>query len=219
MKVYISNYRNHWISPYTVLEKIFFWREIDYDEPIIVKLSSILEPVSLVLQKFLDFVHPRTNYVKIDRWDTWSMDHTLSHIILPMLKQLKEKANGSPLVDDEDVPEELKSSSAPAKVNKWDPDDNYFKRWEWVLGEMIFAFNCKSDDSWQDEFKSGEFDMDNVPVDEDGNEVPKQGAKLYELRNGPNHTYKCDYEGMRKVEERMQNGFRLFGKYYNGLWD
>ena len=219
MKVYISNYRNHWISPYTVLEKIFFWREIDYDEPIIVKLSSILEPVSLVLQKFLDFVHPRTNYVKIDRWDTWSMDHTLSSIILPMLKQLKEKANGSPLVDDEDVPEELKSSSAPAKVNKWDPDDNYFKRWEWVLGEMIFAFNCKSDDSWQDEFKSGEFDMDNVPVDEDGNEVPKQGAKLYELRNGPNHTYKCDYEGMRKVEERMQNGFRLFGKYYNGLWD
>ena len=218
MKVYISNYRNHWISPYTVLEKIFFWREID-DEPIIVKLSSILEPVSLVLQKFLDFVHPRTNYVKIDRWDTWSMDHTLSYIILPMLKQLKEKANGAPLVDDEDVPEELKSSSAPAKVNKWDPDDNYFKRWEWVLGEMIFAFNCKSDDSWQDEFKSGEFDMDNVPVDEDGNEVPKQGAKLYELRNGPNHTYKCDYEGMRKVEERMQNGFRLFGKYYNGLWD
>ena len=219
MKVYISNYRNHWISPYTVLEKVFFWREIDYDEPIIVKLSSILEPVSLVLQKFLDFVHPRTNYVKIDRWDTWSMDHTLSYIILPMLKQLKEKANGAPLVDDEDVPEELKSSSAPAKVNEWDPDDNHFKRWEGVLGEMIFAFNCKSDDSWQDEFKSGEFDMDNVPVDEDGNEVPKQGAKLYELRNGPNHTYKCDYEGMRKVEERMQNGFRLFGKYYNGLWD
>jgi len=42
MKVYFSNYRNHWISPYTILEKIFFWREIDYDEPIIEKWSNRL---------------------------------------------------------------------------------------------------------------------------------------------------------------------------------
>lgn len=219
MKVYISNYRNHWISPYTVLEKIFFWREIDYDEPIIVKLSDILQPISLVLQKFLDFVHPRTNYVKIDKWDTWSMDHTLSHIILPMLKQLQATKNGSPFVDDEDVPEELKSASAPAKANEWDVDDNHFKRWDWILSEMIFAFNCKADDSWQDEFRSGEIDMMHVPVDKDGNEVPALGATSFELRDGPNHTYKCDFAGMRKVEERMQNGFRLFGKYYSGLWD
>jgi hypothetical protein len=136
-----------------------------------------------------------------------------------MLKQLNETKHGSPWVDDEDVPEHLRSTAAPPKENEWDTDDNHFKRWDWVLNEMIFAFNCKIDDSWQDEFKSGEFDMDHVPVDEDGNEVPEQGAKLYELRDGPNHTYKCDYDGMRKVEERMQNGFRLFGKYYNGLWD
>ncbi len=90
MKVYISNYRNHWVSPYTILEKVFFWREIEYDEPIIVKLSDILLPFTTALQKFLDYVHPQVRYVKIDRWDTWSMDHTLSFIILPMLKQLKE---------------------------------------------------------------------------------------------------------------------------------
>ena len=88
MKIYLSKYRNHWLSPYTILEKVFFWREIDYDEPIIDKLSNILNPFSVVLMKFLDFVHPPINYVKIDRWDTWSMDHTLAHIILPMLKQL-----------------------------------------------------------------------------------------------------------------------------------
>jgi hypothetical protein len=33
MKVYLSNYHNHWISPYTIMEKIVFWREIDYDSP------------------------------------------------------------------------------------------------------------------------------------------------------------------------------------------
>ena len=27
MKIYKSNYRNHWISPYTILDYMFFWTE------------------------------------------------------------------------------------------------------------------------------------------------------------------------------------------------
>jgi len=46
--------------------------------------------------------------VHIDEFDTWSMDDTLSHIILPMLKQLKETKHGAPNVDKEDVPSELR---------------------------------------------------------------------------------------------------------------
>jgi hypothetical protein len=56
-------------------------------------------------------------------------------------------------------------------------------------------------------------------VDKDGNEVAKGGHKFYQMGRGPNDTYKCDYEGMKQVEERIQNGFRLFGKYYQNLWD
>jgi hypothetical protein len=26
-------------------------------------------------------------------------------------------------------------------------------------------------------------------------------------------------EGMQRVQERITNGFRLFGKYYENLWD
>jgi hypothetical protein len=59
-------------------------------------------------------VHPEIKIIKIDKWDTWSMDHTLSPIILPMLKQLKEVKHGAPNVEDEDVPEHLRSTSAPA---------------------------------------------------------------------------------------------------------
>ena len=44
-------------------------------------------------------------------------------------------------------------------------------------------------------------------------------ATMYQWEDGPNHTYTCDYEGMKVVEERIQNGFRLFGRYYEGLWD
>lgn len=219
MKVYINNYRSHWLSPYTILEKVFFWREIDYDEPLIEKWANLLAPICQTLQRVLDIIHPKINYVKIDRWDTWSMDHTLAYIVLPMLKQLNDKKQGAPFVDDEDVPEELKSTSAPPKENEYDTDANHFKRWDWVMNEMIFAFECELDDTWEDKFRSGEHDILWVPVDAEGNEVPRGDHKFTEMRRGPNDTYKCDYDGMKVVQDRIQNGFRLFGKYYQGLWD
>jgi hypothetical protein len=207
----MSNYRNHWLSPYTILEKIYFWREIEYDEPMIARLSDLLNPFCTKLHKFLDFIHPEIRYVKIDPWDTWSMDTTLAHIILPMLKQLKATQHGAGYVEDADVPEELKSTSATPKENEYDLDDNHFKRWEWVLDEMIFAFTCNIDDSWEDEFRTGKIDMVFVQS--------KEHPNLREMEHGPNHTYKCDYDGMKKVQDRIDNGYRLFGKYYRNLWD
>lgn len=241
MKIYISKYRDHWISPYTMLEYLFFWTEwskcgrwtteqaledasrekslyVEHPEWV-ERWADRLEPISRGIQWVLDRVHPRIQYVKIDRWDTWSMDHTLAPIILPMLKQLKATKHGAPFVDDEDVPEHLRSTAAPAKENEWDTDANHFLRWDWALDEMIFAFEHKVDDSWEDEFREGEIDWVTVPVDKDGNEVPKGEHKYYQMKDGPNHTYKCDYEGMEKVQARMKNGFRLFGKYYEALWD
>ena len=151
----------------------------------------------------------RTVKIQIDAWDTWSMDHTLAMIIVPMLKQLKEKTHGAPFVDDEDVPEELKSTSAPAKENDWDTDDNHFKRWDYVLDEMIWAFEKLVDDNWEHEFYSGTHETLTVKR-EDG---------LYEMINGENNTFKVDHEGINKVNDRINNGTKLFGKYYRGLWD
>ena len=214
MKVYKSNYRNHWISPYKILEKLIFWREIDYDEPLIDKWSNRLLPFSKAYQAVMDFIHPKIDYVKIDRYDTWSMDHTLADIILPMLKQLKADKHGAPYVDDEDVPMELQSWVSPPK-DEYDTDGNHFARWDWVMNEMIFAFECKNDDTWQEKFSSGEHDMKCVPCKWDENGKPT----LYTFEKGPNDTYKCDYEGIREVQKRISNGFRLFGRYYEGLWD
>ncbi len=112
--------------------------------------------------------------VKIDPWDTWSMDVTLAHIILPMLKQLKETKQGAPYVDDEDVPEHLRKSAAPPTENEWDTDDNHFKRWDYVLDEMIFAFESKQNCTWVEKYVN---------------------------------------------QVRIINGLRLFGKYYESLWD
>ena len=202
MKVYLSKYRYHWISPYTVLEKVFFWREIDYDEPIIDKWSDRLTPICQGIQKVLDFIHPKINYVKIDRWDTWSMDYTLSFIVVPMLKQLKETKHGAPFVDDEDVPEELKSTSAPPKENDWDTDENHFKRWDWALNEMIWAFEQNLDNNSEEKF------FDHAEWDEKEKDFGKNLHKI-----------KIDQPGLKAHQDRKANGFRLFGKYYQGLWD
>ena len=202
MKVYLSKYRYHWISPYTVLEKVFFWREIDYDEPIIDKWSDRLAPICQGIQKVLDFIHPKINYVKIDRWDTWSMDYTLSFIVVPMLKQLKETKHGAPFVDDEDVPEELKSTSAPPKENEWDTDESHFKRWDWALNEMIWAFEQNLDNNSEEKF------FDHAEWDEKEKDFGKNLHKI-----------KIDQPGLKAHQDRKANGFRLFGKYYQGLWD
>ena len=224
MKIYLSNYRDHWISPYTILEKVFFWREIDYDETIIDKWANRLEPISEALQKFLNFVRPRVVDVKIDYWDTWSMDSTLAPIILPMLKQLRDTKHGSSMVDMEDVPEYMRTIT----TEDWDSQrvfdfynedmpDGYdvHKRWDWVLNEMIFAFEHLIDDSWEEAYRSGEFDTVQVPCEWDENGKPT----LYSMEHGPNHTYHCDFAGINKVYERIDNGLRLFGKYFRHLWD
>ena len=202
MKVYLSKYRYHWISPYTVLEKVFFWREIDYDEPIIDKWSDRLTPICQGIQKVFDFIHPKINYVKIDQWDTWSMDYSLSFIVVPMLKQLKVTKHGAPFTDDEDSPEELKSTSAPPKENDYDTDENHFKRWDWILNEMIWAFEQNLDDKSEEKF------FDHTEWDEKEKDFGKNLHKI-----------KIDQPGLKAHQDRKANGFRLFGKYYSGLWD
>ena len=235
MKIYISNYRHHWYSPYTLINWLFFWTAWskcgrhkgiwDESKPYheapdwVDKLADFLTPVSTVIQWVLDRVHPRVEYVKLDRWDTWNMDHTLGLIALPMLKQLRATKHGAPCVDDEDVPEHLRSTAAPAKKNEYDTDGNHFKRWDYILDEMIFAFEHEVDDSWEEKFSEGEIDFVSTPIDADGNEVPKGEHKYYRMVEGPNHTYKCDYDALKVVHQRISNGFRLFGKYYSALWD
>jgi hypothetical protein len=126
----------------------------------------------------------QTEKIRIDPWDTWSMDHTLAPIILPMLRQLKETKHGAPNVDPDDVPEELRPTKEWKKAYEGDgtTDDKFFERWDWVLDEMIYAFDCKAnkDDAWM-RFE----EMDEIKVEQD----------------------------------RISNGFRLFGKYYESLWD
>lgn len=237
MKVKIGPYKN-WIGPYQIAEALCFWVpkvEHEYgikDKPEWVHnfgswLAGGDDKDSLLMKActWIESKRKRTFKVKIDRWDTWSMDSTLAPIILPMLKQLQETKHGSAVVDLEDVPESMRT----VETEDWDEQlvfdfytdkkdfqhDDIHTRWSWILSEMIFAFEHKVDDSWEDAYRSGVIDYKSVPCAWDDQGKPT----MYTMENGPNHTYKCDYEGMKKIEDRMQNGFRLFGKYYQNLWN
>jgi len=184
MKVYISNYRNHWFSPYTILEKVCFWEKDkdafynleEHPNNKYEKWVDRLEPICNGIQKVLDFIHPRIEYVKIDKHDTWSMDSTLALIVLPMLKQLKETKHGSPTVDLEDVPEHLRCTTH----EQWDSQDCFdfyheyeekegecdvHARWNWALDEMIWAFEQICDEDNDAQFHKGVHDMKSVPCE------------------------------------------------------
>jgi len=143
-------------------------------------------------------------YVKIDKYDTWTMDTTLAHIVIPMLKQLRDENHGNPIVDMEDRPDHL-IGTTPKVYNV---DEFHFEAWDWVLGEMLFAFESKHD-NWEEQFQSGEHDVRWIDIDNG----------MSEMVNGPNDTFEVDVEGLNAYQKRITNGFRLFGKYYEGLWD
>lgn len=146
----------NWPDVQTKFENILEWLE-DF-------VQTLYSPVNYFLDKRTQKIS-----VRIDKWDTYSMDHTLAPIILPMLIQLKETKYGSPPTDDDDVPKELHES-------------DIHKRWDWILDEMIYAFECKAN-------------KDDVFM-------------------------RCNTdESMREEQDRISNGFRLFGKYYESLWD
>ena len=127
----------------------------NWDTDSLTILDSFLEVVEYGIQSVYDVFNwlwfdrrEQKVKVRIDKWDTWSMDSTLAHIVLPMLQQLKKTQHGH-----------------PASMSE--------EEWDNILDEMIFAFENKLKDSFLPDADS----------------------------------------------ERMTNGFRLFGKYYENLWD
>ena len=200
MKIYMGKYKN-WFGPYQLVRKIFFFISEDNRDKIADKIPS--EPFRWIER----LRGERKIKVRIDDYDVWNMDTTLAHIIVPMLKKIKEDKHGAPYVDDEDVPDILKSTAEPPKENDYDVDANHFKRWDWVVDEMLWAFEQKLV-HWQEQYYSGEHDI----------VWKKSGEDAFVTEKGPNDTFKIDEEGMKKHQERITNGYRLFGKYYDCLW-
>lgn len=142
--------------------------------------------------------------IHIDDFDVWSADHTLAMIIVPILKKLRDSKHGSPVIPDEDVPAELRG--------KEDEEGNFEAKWDYVLNQMIWAFEQTLNDDWEEQFVSGKADFSWNPIE-------INNSKFYELKEGPNHTYKYDRESAEEYRKKIVEGRILFAKYFNALWD
>lgn len=129
------------------------------------------------------YIGSRYKVIKIDKCDTWNADHTLALIIVPLLKRMKIEKDGAPFVDDADVPWYLRDN-----VNKQDEDGlsiSHFKKYEWLLDEIIWTFEQFIDWEWE--------------------------MRYYDKN-------KFDKVGYNRHNESIENGLRLFAKYYRTLW-
>jgi len=178
MKVKIGPYRS-WIGPYQVVAPLkYLGMSENARDWIAYRIPSA--PFEWLHRK-----KKRKITVRIDDYDVWGADHTLALIILPTLKRLREVKHGAPHVDNEDVPENLRILS----MDENDSGDAFQERWDWVLEEMIWAF-------------------DNIVADDDGNDP---------FYNEKSHDY--DIDSRNAHDGRMQKALILFGKYYRNLWD
>lgn len=216
MKAYIGPYTNY-ISPYDIAKRILFWKD-PYDDEEGKAIDSLGDWLRgkkgdkpSLTSRFCNWYNSRqkrTVAITIDGYDTWSADHTLALIIHPLLLKIKENKKGSPFVDPEDVPEDLQPKTEPNDGNHY-VDDTHHERWDWVLDQMIFSFEKLASEGWEDEFYSGEHDV-RLEDNEDGTS---------KLVYGPNDTFKVDREGINAVQNRIDAGLKLFGKYFQNLWD
>jgi hypothetical protein len=232
MKVHIGPYVN-WVGPYQIADKLFFWvdkypddeLENRWDYKLHDKFGTWL--ASTWVADFCQWIHDfkkRTVKVKIDYYDVWSMDSTLTPIILPMLKKLKEVKHGSGYIDLEDVPEAMRLTNTEdydsqstfefyndPELTRQNIKCDVHTRYEWALDEMIWAFEQLNDENWEDQYwkTKPEIDFEEYPEDEGKTSRPLRWKVKGE----------ADWEGMQKHRDRIQNGLRLFGKYFQTLWD
>lgn len=186
MKVYLGKPKDAWFGPYHLADLLTY---VGVSEDKCDEIGNKLEHswVNTLLNWIYEhnpFRKP-TEIIHIDNWDVWSMDYTLSPIILKMLVKFRQQLHSAPNVDDSDVPEHIKSMNAPRLTNPYDHDEFYFKRWDWVIDELIWTFEHISEDEWKDQF----LNIDNP-----------------------------DYIEYDLIHARIDNGLRLFGKYFRSLW-
>ena len=149
--------------------------------------------------------------VQVEYGDDWNADFTIATMVLPLLKKVKEKKQGAPLVEDEDVPEHLRSTSAPPKENEWDTDANYFKRWDYVLDEILFAMQEIANDNENEppyHTKTGTMEFGEINPEKGTGPLIFKGWETTPESVAANKAY----------HDRIQNGCVLFGTYFQSLW-
>ncbi len=208
MKVYIGPYKNYFGTYQLAGLLRHFGVSEDRCDEIGEKLQDSF--VGKLLHSF-DGRRKRKIKIRIDKYDTWSMDHTLAMIVLPMLKQLKETKHGSAggmkefAMTSEGTSQYCFDFYAEGDDAAWEAGH---KKWDETLDKMIWSFEQILDDGADSQFwikrKEGE----------EPSISPSLVEKFDIVRD-----MKFDHVAYRKHYERVEEGLQLFGKHFQDLWD
>jgi len=155
--------------------------------------------------------------VQIEEHDTWSMDLTLAHIIVPMLKQLKETKHGAP----GSLPEFALTSTGSSQYcfDFYSEEDNAaweagHMHWDELMDKMIWSFEQVLI-NWEDQYWTvkPKIDLDAMLNQKDNDSEVNTHPLIWEEHGV------CDWIGVDNHRKKMQEGFDLFGKYFCDLWD
>jgi hypothetical protein len=165
MKVNIGNYVR-WFGPFQLAYLLkYFGVSEDRCHEIGEKIPE--KP----FEWFHDNIQKRKVKVKIDSWDTWSLDHTLALIIYPALLKFRKDVHGCCRTDATDAPLEYLFDKSEKEPDKWGYAAGYnTERWYYILDEMIFAFKTIAED---------DYDYDNFYIN---NKWDMEGLEAFEAR-------------------------------------
>ena len=221
---YITRKPLEWFGPFHLLDPL---------EKLLIKMGKTEDEAYAVVEKLADRIPSKPfqllyqfreklpwnkTVIRIDKWDTWSMDDTLAHIILPMLKQLKATKHGIPCEFAEVGGESWKDQLCFDFYQEDTADlfeEHAERRWNEVMDKMIWSFeqavekNTNPDAYWQPYWE----DMTPEEV------VEETENSIYKQLDIDHPRKKINREKMSEYYDRMQEGFTLFGKYYCSLWD
>jgi hypothetical protein len=244
MRVYIGPYKNGFGS-YQIAKTILFWKNEDTDKGYesVDKLYNALEKIGVgKVCVWINKKFDRKIKVKIHNYDTWGMDNTLAYIILPMLKQLKATKHGSPYVDQDDLPVELRLTKREQKVfdeGHWNKklkateeeidavSKKFHSQFDWIMDQMIWSFEQELDEeegrkSYYDPYLPGEVvepPMKHHIIKHDGEVVETDSPFTWDTEEWRRKMGKYNKDKHKIYADRKQLGFTLFGKYYQSLWD
>ena len=140
MLVYFSNYRG------SVNLLTDFLDRLHEEKKISERVYTILDAINYTLANFLTWLWGLTQFqfVSISKQDLWNLDSRFSKIIYKgLVKYKKDNTMSIPLVDNEDVSQDLFIENLEEDVD----NDLLQERWLFVFDQIIDAFELLNKDS------------------------------------------------------------------------
>jgi hypothetical protein len=162
--------------------------------------------------------------IKIENFDTWSLDHTLASIILPALIQLKHTKHGVPSGFTDRIGGDFDNNLVFDFIKEDDTEifNQLCDSWDEVLDKMIWSFlQLSIEDDYDSQYHHGKMEIawEKLPNELHPDPVTGVNEPLYQMvdKNPGEHWY--DHIGSQEHEKRIQEGLELFGKHFRDLWD